>query len=81
MGRLEVWKVPVAGGQAIQITSRGGFAAFESQDGKTLYYAKGIDIDGLWSVPVNGGMKHLCWIFPKVAFVATGLYRRRAFTS
>jgi len=28
--------VPVAGGQAIQITRR-GFAAFESQDGKTLY--------------------------------------------
>ena len=35
-GRLEVWKVPAAGGQAVQITKRGGFAAFESQDGKTL---------------------------------------------
>ena len=41
-GRSEVWKVPAAGGQAVQITKRGGFAAFESQDGKSLYYAKGI---------------------------------------
>ena len=67
-GRLEVWKVPVAGGQAVQITRRGGFAAFESQDGKTLYYAKGIDIDGLWSVPVNGGDEAPVLDFPKGSF-------------
>jgi Tol biopolymer transport system component len=67
-GRLEVWKVPAAGGQAVQITKRGGFAAFESQDGKTLYYAKGIDIDGLWSVPVNGGNEAPVLDFPKASF-------------
>ena len=39
-GRSEVWKVPAAGGQAVRITRRGGFAAFESPDGKSLYYAK-----------------------------------------
>jgi Tol biopolymer transport system component len=67
-GGLEVWKMPAAGGQAVQITKRGGFAAFESPDGKTLYYAKGIDIDGLWSVPVNGGDEAPVLDFPKGSF-------------
>jgi Tol biopolymer transport system component/DNA-binding winged helix-turn-helix (wHTH) protein len=67
-GRSEVWKVPVAGGQAVQVTRLGGFAAFESQDGKSLYYAKGMDIDGLWSVPVNGGDETPVLSFPKASF-------------
>ena len=79
-GRSEVWKVPAAGGQAVQITKRGGFAAFESQDGKSLYYAKGIDVDGLWSVAVNGGEEAPVLDFPKASFwgywalVETGIY-------
>ena len=72
--------MPAAGGQAVQITKRGGFAAFESQDGKSLYYAKGMDIDGLWSVPVNGGEEAPVLDFPKASFwgywalVETGIY-------
>src|SRR5262245_52794683 len=31
-GRDEVWKVPSAGGAPVQVTKRGGFAAFESSD-------------------------------------------------
>ncbi len=79
-GRLEVWKVPAAGGQAVQITKRGGFAAFESQDGKSLYYAKGIRLDGLWRVAVNGGEEAPVLDFPKASFwgywalVETGIY-------
>ena len=79
-GRSEVWKVPAAGGQAVQITKRGGFAAFESQDGKSLYYAKGMDVDGLWSVAVNGGEEAPVLDFPKASFwgywalVETGIY-------
>jgi len=46
--------VPAAGGEAQQVTKQGGFAAFESQDGKYLYYAK-LDAAGLWSIPVEGG--------------------------
>ena len=60
--------MPAAGGQAVQITRRGGFAAFESQDGKSLYYAKGMDIDGLWSVAVNGGEEAPVLDFPKASF-------------
>jgi serine/threonine protein kinase len=38
--RYEVWRVPMAGGQAQQITEDGGFLAFESVDGRTLFYTK-----------------------------------------
>ena len=79
-GRSEIWKVPAAGGQAIQITKGGGFAAFESQDGKSLYYAKGIRLDGLWRVAVNGGDEAPVLDFPKASFwgywalVESGIY-------
>lgn len=54
-GASEVWKMSSAGGAAVQVTHRGGFAAFESTDGKFLYYAKGLTIPGLWRVPTSGG--------------------------
>jgi hypothetical protein len=54
-GSLDVWKVPARGGQAVQVTKQGGFAAFESPDGRSLYYAKGLNVAGLWKVPVNAG--------------------------
>ncbi|MCU1242755.1 MAG: hypothetical protein JWO71_3481 [Candidatus Acidoferrum typicum] len=54
-GRWEVWKMPSAGGPAVQVTRHGGFAAFESPDGRFLYYAKGRTLPGLWRIPTNGG--------------------------
>jgi Tol biopolymer transport system component len=54
-GRWEVWKLPSRGGTATQVTHLGGFAAFESVDGKILYYAKGLDVPGLWKIPTMGG--------------------------
>jgi Tol biopolymer transport system component/DNA-binding winged helix-turn-helix (wHTH) protein len=54
-GRWEVWKMPSDGGTAVQVTHQGGFAAFESPDGKFLYYAKGLGVPGLWRIPTNGG--------------------------
>ncbi|MGB2665813.1 MAG: winged helix-turn-helix domain-containing protein [Candidatus Acidiferrum sp.] len=52
----EIWKVPAAGGQPVQITRHGGFSAFESTDGQTLYYAKSrYENPEIWRVPVNGG--------------------------
>ena len=47
-GNWQVWKLPAEGGKAVQVTKGGGFAAFESYDGKTLYYAKGRDSS--WAV-------------------------------
>jgi len=39
-GRYEVWRVSRDGGEAIQVTTAGGYVAFESPDGKHLYYTK-----------------------------------------
>jgi eukaryotic-like serine/threonine-protein kinase len=39
-GRDEIWRVPVAGGRAEQLTKEGGDAADESADGITLFYIK-----------------------------------------
>ncbi len=44
--RWEVWKVAADGGKAVQVTRQGGFAAFESRDGKTLYLLQGADGGG-----------------------------------
>jgi len=40
-GVTHIWKVPAAGGTAVQVTSKGGFEAIESADGRTLYYTRG----------------------------------------
>jgi Tol biopolymer transport system component len=47
-GAWQVWRVPAAGGTEEQVTTEGGFAAFESPDGHYLYYAKGRATAGLW---------------------------------
>ena len=39
-GRPEVWRVPAAGGEGQQMTDKTGHWAWESADGKTLYYTK-----------------------------------------
>jgi Tol biopolymer transport system component len=57
-GRVEVWKMPVAGGPAMQVTRSGGGAAFESADGKYLYYDRDLyayGTDSLHRMPVEGG--------------------------
>jgi len=54
-GTWQVWKMPAEGGQAVQVTRKGGLTAFESPDSKFIYYTKGEDVPGLWKVPVEGG--------------------------
>ncbi|MBZ5653041.1 MAG: winged helix-turn-helix domain-containing protein [Acidobacteriia bacterium] len=54
-GSGQVWKMPSTGGPAAQVTHQGGFAAFESPDGRYLYYAKGLTVPGLWCIPTSGG--------------------------
>ena len=60
-GDWQVWKVPSAGGQAVQVTKQGGREAFESPDGKFVYYAKSSGYLwspyswSIWRVPVAGG--------------------------
>jgi hypothetical protein len=63
-----VWKVPADGGRAVQVTRQGGFAAFESPDGRTLYYTKGLAVQGLWRVPTSGGDETPVMEFPKPGY-------------
>jgi len=57
-GDWQIWKQPAQGGAAAQVTKTKGraeaFEAFESLDGKFVYYAK-YDAPGIWRVPVAGG--------------------------
>ena len=55
-GEYQVWKVPVAGGEPVQVTHNTGFAAFESPDGAYLYYTQTRGEPGpLWRLPASGG--------------------------
>ncbi|HTF45669.1 MAG TPA: winged helix-turn-helix domain-containing protein, partial [Terriglobales bacterium] len=58
-GRFEVWKTPAKGGQGTQVTRSGGWTAFESPDGHSLYYTKNLDnndgFSGLWQLPGSHG--------------------------
>jgi Tol biopolymer transport system component/serine/threonine protein kinase len=58
-GKSEVWKIPAEGGQAIQVTKQGGREAFESLDGKFLYYTKDRGVTNLSRMPVDGGEETL----------------------
>lgn len=54
-GRHELWRVPPSGGQPEQLTANVGHNAFESVDGKTLFYAKSDRFTPLFSRPTAGG--------------------------
>lgn len=58
-GVFEIWKAPSAGGRAVQVTTQGGFEAFESPDGAYLYYLKRRGSPGIWRVPTAGGAETL----------------------
>jgi len=65
-GDFQVWRHELSTGKETLITHRGGFAAFEAYDAKTLYYTK-FEGGGIWSVSVNGGRSstsamHSSWL-------------------
>jgi Tol biopolymer transport system component len=62
-GRAEIWRVPFAGGAQERVTVNGGFIAFESADGKTLFYIKN-GSSPLFAQPVSGGAERqvLPWV-------------------
>ena len=71
-GRWEVWKVSAGGGKAVQVTRNGGETAFESPDGKSIYYTKGdYRSGGLWKMPVSGGEESQ--VLPSVVWRAFSL--------
>ena len=55
-GEARIWKMPVAGGDAVQVTNSVGTVAIESRDRRDLYYVERADRPSpLWRVPVVGG--------------------------
>jgi Tol biopolymer transport system component/DNA-binding winged helix-turn-helix (wHTH) protein len=46
-GTENIWRVPFEGGEPVQITTGGGVRAFETHDGKFLYYTQGRGITTL----------------------------------
>lgn len=38
--RMDLWRIPSAGGESVPITTDGGFYSSESPDGKSVYYTK-----------------------------------------
>ena len=70
-GRFEVWKVSPAGGEAVRVTSNGGGSAFESPDGKYIYYVKGNWSGSLCKMPVGGGKESQ--VLPSVSWNAFSL--------
>jgi Tol biopolymer transport system component len=48
--------MPAEGGNAVQVTRKGGVVAFESPDGRFVYYTKSEEgTEGIWRMPVEGG--------------------------
>jgi len=54
-GSSQIWKSRPDGSEPTQLTKGGGYQAFESLDGKLVFYAKERGRPGIWSVPVGGG--------------------------
>ena len=50
---FQVWKMPVQGGDPVQLTHHGGISAIESTDGRYLYYSKFED-GGVWRMTAEG---------------------------
>jgi Tol biopolymer transport system component len=54
-GQPEVWKTDARGSTSLQITHHGAHEAFESSDGKYVYYLKADPQYSVWRVPSQGG--------------------------
>jgi Tol biopolymer transport system component/tRNA A-37 threonylcarbamoyl transferase component Bud32 len=55
-GSQQIFRVPAAGGEPVQVTSNGGDAALVSPDGKTVYYTKiRLGTAPLFAKPLDGG--------------------------
>jgi dipeptidyl aminopeptidase/acylaminoacyl peptidase len=60
----QIWKVPAVGGTPIRVTTGEALRAIPSPDGRLLYFVRGADTHGLWSVPVDGGREE--FVLPDV---------------
>jgi Tol biopolymer transport system component len=51
----EIWRIPATGGSEERVTHGGGSFAYESPDGKTLFFTRALANGPLWALPLAGG--------------------------
>jgi Tol biopolymer transport system component len=72
-GQRQIWNIPSGGGEPVQLTKQGGVVAFESWDGRFVYYSERAGegerngLGGLRKVPSDGGEETL--VLPSVTFL------------
>lgn len=54
-GDYRIWRMPATGGDAQQVTPNQGARAFESIDGRNLFYPMFSTVSPLWRLPTRGG--------------------------
>ena len=54
-GVFELWKMPATGGEARQLTKQGGGVAYETADGRWIYFHNRFPFGSLWRMPADGG--------------------------
>jgi Tol biopolymer transport system component len=54
-GAVEIWRIPAAGGSEERVTHGGGSYAYESADGKTLFFTQTLAHAPLFALPLAGG--------------------------
>ena len=54
-GEWQIWRMAADSTNMVPLTKRGGGEAYESVDGRFLYYAKSNGEPGIWRVRPNGG--------------------------
>jgi Tol biopolymer transport system component len=73
----QIWRIPAEGGPVSQLTKNGGAVAFDSTDGKLLFYSK-FNEPGLWMLPLNGGSElqvlPSLYTFDTFAITKAGIY-------
>jgi hypothetical protein len=77
-GEGQIWKAPVAGGGAVQVTNNVGHVAFESPDGRYVYYTQTSNTpSALWRIPVSGDQPRKMLdgvVFRAFVVLETGIY-------
>ncbi len=67
-GSHQIWRQPIDGSSpAMQVTTQGGYEAFESYDGNDLYYIRSRLDRELWTMPTAGGDERLALSGPREA--------------
>jgi Tol biopolymer transport system component len=79
-GSHQIWKASSEGGAAVQVTRSGGWHAYESADGRALYYSRQFVDAEIWRAPTDGGAEAPLPAMPRVEYSAwwvptpTGVY-------